>query len=82
MSLVVTQKNMTSGFQAEVDYTWNIRIEFTSWVQRMLAPPPAVAMIRTLLDQAPAEVRRALQVEPDGSFTFRCALLRAVHCDP
>jgi ubiquinone/menaquinone biosynthesis C-methylase UbiE len=70
-----------AGFQAEVDFTWNLHIEFSAWVQRMLTPPPAVAMIRSLLDHAPAEVRYALQVKPDSSFTLRCALLRAVHCD-
>lgn len=70
-----------AGFQAEVDYTWNLYIDFASWVQRMLTPPTSVAMIRSLLDQAPSEVRQTLQIAPDTSFSLRCALLRAVHCD-
>jgi hypothetical protein len=66
-----------AGFQAAVDTEWDLRIDFTSWVERMMTPAPAVAMLRTLLDQAPAEVRHALNVEADSSFTLRCALLRA-----
>lgn len=66
-----------AGFQPAVDSEWELRIDFTSWVERMRTPAPAVTMIRTLLDQAPAEVRHALKVEPDSSFTLRCALLRA-----
>jgi hypothetical protein len=34
-------------------------------------------MLRTLLDHAPAEVRAALAVEPDHSFTIPGALVRA-----
>ena len=33
------------------------RLQFDTWVQRMATPPAAVAMLRTLLDHAPAEVR-------------------------
>jgi hypothetical protein len=43
----------------------------------MATSPDAVAMIRRLLDGAPAEVRAALDVGPDHSFTIRGALLRA-----
>jgi ubiquinone/menaquinone biosynthesis C-methylase UbiE len=65
------------GFQAEVIYTWALRLQFDDWVQRMATPPDAVAMLRTLLDHAPAEVRAALAVEPDHSFTIPGALVRA-----
>ncbi len=66
----------TAGFRAEVAHTWQIHIDFDSWIQRMATPAPAAAMIRTILANAPAEVRSALAVEPDSSFTMQCALLR------
>ena len=65
-----------AGFQGEVAYRWELRLEFRSWVERMNTPLPAVAMIQQVLGGAPAEVRRALKVEPDHSFTVRCAILR------
>lgn len=65
-----------AGFQAEIAYRWDLRLDFQSWVERMNTPAPAVATIRQVLDGAPAEVRRALRIEPDHSFTFRCAILR------
>lgn len=65
------------GFAAEVVFTWSLRLQFDEWVARMATPPAAVAMLRTLLDHAPAEVRAALQVEADHSFTIPGALVRA-----
>lgn len=47
---------------------WSTRLEFSSWVARMQTPDAKVAVIRTMLDEAPAEVREALRVEPDSSF--------------
>ena len=66
-----------AGLQAEVVFTWSLRLDFASWVQRMATPPDAVAMLRSVLDGAPAEVRAALQVEPDHSFFIPGALIRA-----
>jgi hypothetical protein len=43
----------------------------------MATPASNVALIRTLLEQAPSEVRAALQVEADHSFTLPGALFRA-----
>jgi SAM-dependent methyltransferase len=65
-----------AGFQAEIAYRWELRLDFQSWVERMNTPATAVAAIRQLLDGAPDEVRRALKVEADHSFTVRCAILR------
>ena len=56
---------------------WPTRLEFASWVQRMRTPPQRVDVIRSLLDEAPQEVRSALGVEPDGSFTIRTGLFWA-----
>ncbi len=46
-----------AGFTAEVAYTWDLRLDFTSWVGRMATAPAAVAMIRDILTAAPAEVK-------------------------
>ncbi len=47
---------------------WSTRLEFASWIARMHTPAAKADVIRTMLDEAPAEVRGALRVEPDGSF--------------
>jgi hypothetical protein len=66
----------TAGLRAEVAHTWEIRIDFASWIQRMATPAPSAAMIQTILANAPAEVRATLRVEQDSSFYMQCALLR------
>ena len=66
-----------AGFAAEVVYRWPVRLDFATWVERMATPPATVAVIRWLLDGAPTEVRTALAVEPDHSFTIQGALFRA-----
>lgn len=53
---------------------WPTRLEFASWVRRMETPADRVAVIRSLLQAAPQEVRQGLQIEPDGSFTIRTGL--------
>src|SRR5512146_2328275 len=54
--------------------TWPTRLEFASWVERMRTPADRVAVIRSLQDGAPQEVRQAIATEPDGSFTIRTGL--------
>jgi ubiquinone/menaquinone biosynthesis C-methylase UbiE len=53
---------------------WPTRLGFLSWVERMHTPADRVAVIRSLQEGAPREVRDALGIEPDGSFTIRTAL--------
>jgi ubiquinone/menaquinone biosynthesis C-methylase UbiE len=53
---------------------WATRLEFASWVERMRTPADRVAVIRSLQEGAPREVREALAIEPDGSFTIRTGL--------
>lgn len=67
-----------AGFDAEIAFTWQIAIDIPSWVARVNTQPEAVIMIRTLLANAPGEVRAALRVQPHGDFTMQCALLRGV----
>ena len=59
----------------EVDHReWPTRLEFSSWVERMRTPDDRVAVIRALQVAAPQEVREALGIEADGSFTLRTGL--------
>ena len=67
-----------AGFAAGVVFTWGVRLQFDNWVERMATPPAAVGQLRTLLANAPAEVRALLQVEADDSFTLQGALIKAV----
>ena len=53
---------------------WATRLDFASWTQRMHTPADRVAVIRSLQEGAPREVREALAIEPDGSFTIRTGL--------
>lgn len=66
------------GFAGTVVYRWEVWINFASWVERMATPADDAAMIRRLLDKAPAEVRSTLRVEADHSFTLQGALIKAV----
>ncbi|MBK8798463.1 MAG: class I SAM-dependent methyltransferase [Anaerolineales bacterium] len=67
-----------AGFAAQVRYTWALRLQFDDWVTRMATPADAVALLRTLLSHAPAEVRARLRVEPDCSFTLQGALIEGL----
>jgi ubiquinone/menaquinone biosynthesis C-methylase UbiE len=53
---------------------WPLRLEFASWVARMRTPTDRAAVIRSLQEGAPREVRQALHIEADGSFTIRTGL--------
>jgi len=67
-----------AGFvDAQVIYRGGVWIDFASWIQRMATPEANAAMIRTLLDGAPQEVKSALQVEANHNFTFAGAVIRA-----
>lgn len=67
---------VAAGLQADVAYEGGVWIDFASWVERMATPPVAVAAIQHLFQVAPEEVRQALQVAPNGDFTFRGAIVR------
>jgi ubiquinone/menaquinone biosynthesis C-methylase UbiE len=66
---------LQSAGLTEVEYRqWPTRLEFTSWVARMRTPEDRIAVIRGLQDVAPREVREALAIEADGSFTLGTGL--------
>ncbi|HEX8035005.1 MAG TPA: class I SAM-dependent methyltransferase [Ktedonobacterales bacterium] len=59
----------------EVAGTWPLHMQFDSWVARMRTPLDQVMAIRKAIDQAPREVREAVAIEPDYSFTVEVALI-------
>jgi ubiquinone/menaquinone biosynthesis C-methylase UbiE len=65
-----------AGFTSTVVRTWNIPLNFDSWVERIGTPAQNVAMLRTLFAGAPAEVQRAFNIQPD-SFDLPAALIQA-----
>jgi ubiquinone/menaquinone biosynthesis C-methylase UbiE len=66
---------LRSAHLTELEYAeWPTRLEFASWVERMRTPADRVAVIRSLQEGAPQEVREALRIEADGSFTIRTGL--------
>lgn len=64
-------------FELEHQAEWPLRLTFADWVQRMQTPPAKVAMLRALQLEAPDEVRAALAIEADGTFTARTGLFVA-----
>lgn len=69
-----------AGFQLLAQESFPLRIQFGPWVERMRTPPVFVSAIRALQERASEEVRVALQLEPDGSFTGRTGLFWARAC--
>lgn len=65
-----------AGFASDVPYTWDLFLEFQSWVTRMQTPPHNVTMLETLLANAADEVKTALKIQTDHSFTFQGAIIR------
>jgi ubiquinone/menaquinone biosynthesis C-methylase UbiE len=66
-----------AGFDLIEAQSWPIRLDFVPWVERMRTPAPSIAVIRTLQREAPQEVREALAIEEDGSFSPRVGLFWA-----
>ncbi|MBB5215041.1 class I SAM-dependent methyltransferase [Parapusillimonas granuli] len=63
-----------AGF-AEIEHqNWATRLAFEPWVTRMRTSPERIAMIRTVQREAPSELREALAIEDDGSFSMKTGL--------
>ena len=67
-----------AGFRIEAMRRHSLPLDFASWVARMRTPDANAAAIRAIWAAAPAEVRDALAVQADGSFTIEVALFEAV----
>lgn len=66
-----------AGFSAHIAERFPVRIDFEPWVQRINTPAPHLAALRSLLLGAPDEVRAALAVKTDCSFTLQGTLFAA-----
>jgi ubiquinone/menaquinone biosynthesis C-methylase UbiE len=66
-----------AGFIASLRKEWPLKIEFSSWIERMRTPPERVAAIHALWSAAPDEVRSFFEVQQDGSFTQQKILIAA-----
>ena len=63
-----------TGFELLEHSFWPVRLDFATWVARMRTPAEKVSIIRTLQSEAPLEVREALAIEQDGSFSIQTGL--------
>jgi ubiquinone/menaquinone biosynthesis C-methylase UbiE len=59
-----------AGFSSEVLKCWDLRQNFDDWVKRMRTPEVAVTMLRSLLLEAPEEIRRIFGVEIEEGKLF------------
>lgn len=66
-----------AGFTVGEVTKYRLRLEFTSWVERMKAPEAHVTAIRSLQQRAGAEVKEYFAIEEDGSFTVDTVLIVA-----
>lgn len=55
--------------------SWRLRIEFEDWVARVETPELETMQLRSLLTNAPDEVRRGFRIEADCSFDIPAALV-------
>lgn len=65
---------LAAGLVEVAHAEWPLRLDFDSWVARMRTPAERVAVIRSLQDGAPQEVRQSLHIGADGSFTIQTGL--------
>jgi SAM-dependent methyltransferase len=65
------------GFVVRGLHRHRLRLEFTSWVERMRTPQVNRDAILALQAGASAEVRRRLAIEPDGSFLLDVVMFEA-----
>lgn len=66
-----------AGFTVRGQAQWPVRLDFAPWVARMRTPALQTEAIRALQQAAPDEVREALAIEADGSFTAHTGLFWA-----
>jgi len=66
-----------AGFRVERVIPGRLRLEFTSWVERMATPETHRQAIRALQQCASADVRQHFAFEADGTFTLDTAVFVA-----
>lgn len=65
---------LEAGFSDIAHENWTTRLSFEPWVTRMRTSADRIQMIRLVQSEAPAEVRQALSIEEDGSFSMKTGL--------
>jgi ubiquinone/menaquinone biosynthesis C-methylase UbiE len=65
-----------AGFQSKVVTTWDIALNFDSWVERIGTPAANIVTLRALFAGASEEVKNAFKIQPDF-FCIPAALLHA-----
>jgi SAM-dependent methyltransferase len=66
-----------AGFETGPMTQRRLRLEFTSWIERMNTPEPHVGAIRSLQHMASADVKAHYEIEADGSFSIDIATFEA-----
>ncbi len=66
-----------AGFQPREKSSWKLPLDFNAWVKRMRTTPVYVEAIRSLLQNAPQEIRGYFQVTDDCSFALDSVLIEA-----
>jgi ubiquinone/menaquinone biosynthesis C-methylase UbiE len=64
----------STGFDAGIDMTWRLPLNFDDWVTRMATPASKVSILKELFDGASDEIRSSFQIEPNYNFTINGAL--------
>jgi len=57
-----------AGFDAPTVTSWNLSIEFKSWIARIGTPPNRVAALESVFSELPSEAREYFQIGPGNSF--------------
>ena len=63
-----------AGFSGGNVTAFRVRIDYPTWIARMLTPPHMATAIRALQTAMADDVRRYFDIEADGSFTFDVVL--------
>lgn len=66
-----------AGFAVESCRTWQLRMDFRVWIERMRTPEDNVRAIRALQRAASAPVRDHFRIEADGSFMLDIMMAEA-----
>ena len=69
-----------SGFRLKSTRMRRLRMNYSSWVERMNTSQAHQAAIRSLQQQTTSEITKYFAIEPDGSFTLDTLQIEAIAC--
>ncbi|HWW65885.1 MAG TPA: methyltransferase domain-containing protein [Sphingomonadaceae bacterium] len=67
-----------AGFQVQSIRTWQLRMDYPTWIARMRTPEDHVRAIRSLQKAASRDVVEHFAIEADGSFLLDVLMIEAV----